>query len=387
MNGTETFAPPAERREQHDQRDQYELHERHELYELHEAATQPEQGAVTDQLLVCRDVQRVTSDIKSFVFEPAEPGLFRHDPGQYLTFTFEIDGQEVHRCYTISSPPTRPHTATVTVKRVPGGKVSNWLHDHMVPGATVRARGPLGRFSMVRHPASAYLLLSGGSGVTPLMSMVSTLHDLASPVDVVFVHSARTPDDIPFRRELELIAGAMPNIRVTHVCEGDGSAPWHGHRGRLTLAMLRRIAPDLTEREVFTCGPPGYMRAVRQMLSTAGFPMDRYHQESFEVGADDSAPVSTVAPPNSAAKFAVELSRSGRTIECEAGTPLLEAAARAGVTLPSSCGQGMCGSCITTLESGSVDMRHDGGISPREAARDKILLCCSTPLENLVLDA
>lgn len=134
---------------------------------LEPLARSREEDGSGDQLLVCKHVQYVTSEMKTFVFEPTEPRLFRHDPGQYLVFTFEIDGQQVDRCYTISSPPSRPNVAAITVKRVPGGQVSNWLHDHLTPGDTVRARGPLGQFSMARHPAPAYLFLSGGSGITP----------------------------------------------------------------------------------------------------------------------------------------------------------------------------------------------------------------------------
>jgi len=356
-------------------------------------AAEPCGGA--EQSLVCKRVHDVTHDVKTFVFEPAEPGLFRHDPGQYLAFTFDIDGREATRCYTISSPPSRPHLAAITVKRVPGGLVSNWLHEHLSSGDTVRARGPLGRFSTARHPAPAYLFLSAGSGITPLMSMVRTLYDLASPADVVFVHSARSPDDIPFRQELELIAATAPDIRVTHVCEEDGAREvWGGHRGRLGPDVLRRAAPDLLRREVFCCGPPGYMDAVRRMLAGAGLPPERYHEESFEATGLARAPVPEgAAPPASPASpvpdgpFAVRLARSGTTVECDAGTPVLLAAARAGVTLPSSCGEGVCGTCVATLEKGRVDMRHNGGLRPRDAARDKILLCCSTPLEDLVIDA
>lgn len=120
-----------------------------------------------DGVLVCKQVQPVTNDVKTFLFEPAEPRVFRHDPGQHLTVTLEIDGREVDRCYTISSPPSRPLVAAITVKRVPGGVASNWLHDHLAPGHALRARGPLGTFSPVRHPAGKYLFLSGGSGITP----------------------------------------------------------------------------------------------------------------------------------------------------------------------------------------------------------------------------
>ncbi|MFE9388620.1 2Fe-2S iron-sulfur cluster-binding protein [Streptomyces sp. NPDC006784] len=357
-------------------------------------------GAAADHVLVCKQVHDVTHDTKTFAFEPAGPGLFRHDPGQYLAFTFQIDGREFSRCYTLSSPPSRPHLAAITVKRVPGGQVSNWLHDVLAPGAVVRARGPMGRFSTARHPASAYLFLSGGSGVTPLMSMTRTLYDLASPADVVFVHSARTPGDIPFRQELALMAATAPALRVAHVCEDAGRTErWHGHRGRLSPGMLQELVPDLLDREVFCCGPAGYMRAVRRLLHAAGLPEARYHEESFEAPAPGPAPGPVPAPAPApdpvhsagdsgpAPTFTVELSRSGATIECDAGMPVLEAAARAGITLPSSCGEGLCGTCVTTLHQGSVTMWHQGGLRPRDSAQNKILLCCASPLENLVIDA
>ncbi|MFC9497155.1 2Fe-2S iron-sulfur cluster-binding protein [Streptomyces sp. NPDC056982] len=342
----------------------------------------------TEQLLLCTGVESTTHDVKTFTFEPVGPAGPRplglgHAPGQYLTFTFEIGGAEFHRCYTIASPPTRPHTASITVKRVPGGTVSNWLHDHLTPGTALRSRGPLGEFSMHSHPADKYLFLSAGSGITPATSMIRTLYDLADPADVIFVNSARSPEDIIFRRELERITATSKNIRVTHICEAEAPTEhWNGHRGRLTLDVLRQIAPDFCDREVFTCGPPPYMDAVRRMLTDAGFPMEHHHQETFETPPPTGTPPAADTPT-----FAVELTRSRLTIECDAATPLLEAASRSGITLPSSCGQGMCGSCMATLVKGAVEMQHNGGISPRDRAQNKILLCCSTPLEDLAVDA
>lgn len=325
-----------------------------------------------DGLLVCKQVHDATSDVRTFVLEPTEPRLFRHDPGQFLTLLLDIDGEQVERCYTISSPPTRPDLVTITVKRVPGGLVSNWLHDHLTPGGTVWARGPLGQFSSALHPAPKYLFLSAGSGVTPLMSMTRALYDLGHAVDVAFVHSARTADDIIFRRELEFIAATAAHIRVTHVLDDRGE--------QLDVRMLREIAPDFLEREVFTCGPGGYMRAVRSMLSTAGFAADHYHEESF------SFETPRPADPGTGQAFKVEFARTGRTVDCDAGTSVLAAAAREGITLPASCTQGMCGTCKATLLSGAVDMQHNGGIRPREIAAGKILLCSAKPLDHLVID-
>ncbi len=336
-----------------------------------------------DDTLVCTAVHDDTHDVRSFLLRPAEPLAYRFQPGQHLTLTVERDGQAASRCYTIASSPWRPDELTITVKRVPGGVVSNWLHDHLRPGDPVVVDGPFGRFSTAHHPAERYLLLSAGSGITPVMSMLRTIHAASEPVDVVFVHHARTPADIIFRDELQVIEAEHPGVHVVVVCEDDaGHERWTGLRGRVTLPMLLDVAPDLSDREVFTCGPPAYMAAVRGLLAQAGADPDRCHEESFEI-----SPPAAPAHTSGGTAFTVELRRSGRTVECNEGTTLLAAAAQAGLSLPSSCQEGMCGTCKTTLLSGSVEMNHAGGIRPREIAQDQILPCCSTPCEDLVLDA
>ena len=333
--------------------------------------------------LVCAAVHDVTHDVRSFVLRPAEPAAYRFQAGQHLTLTVRIEGQAVSRCYTIASSPWRPDELTITVKRVPDGLVSNWLHDHLRPDDVVAVDGPLGRFSTAHHPANRYLFLSAGSGITPLMSMLRTIHHTGEPVDVAFVHHARTPADIIFRDELRMIESEHPGVRVTIACEDDdGHERWTGPRGRVTLPMLLEFAPDLTDREVFTCGPPPYMEAVRRLLAEAGAEPHRCHEESFDL-ALTAVPVTMTAGET----YTLELRRSGRTIECNEHTTLLAAVAQAGISLPSSCQEGMCGTCKTTLLAGHVDMNHAGGIRPREIAQDKILLCCSTPRDDLVLDA
>src|SRR5215475_12436179 len=171
--------------------------------------------------LVCRKVVDITHDVKSFVFAAPEGRVFRFDPGQFVTLQLDIDGQRVSRCYTISSPPTRPHLIAITVKRVAGGPVSNYLHDNMTPGTRITVQAPLGTFTIAGRQSTKYLFLSAGSGITPLMSMTRTLYDLGSDADILFIHNARTPRDIVFRRELDAMAAVMPNIRVAHICEDD----------------------------------------------------------------------------------------------------------------------------------------------------------------------
>jgi ferredoxin-NADP reductase len=351
-------------------------------------------GDEEQAVLVCRRVVDITHDVKSFHFEPDGEYAFNFDPGQFITLQLDIDGERVARCYTISSPPTRPHLISITVKRVIGGTVSNWLHDNVTDGTRITAQAPLGGFTITGQPAAKYLFLSAGSGITPVMSMTRTLYDLGSDADVLFVHSARTPADIIFRHELDAIAAVMPNIRVVHVCEGDyPSERWMGLRGRLSTPMLQALVPDLAERETYTCGPAAYMAAVRTILGELGYDMRKYHEESFSFErlptADVPRPVEGTPPASTEnnTSYSVEFVRSGRLITCGADEFVLDAALAAGLRLPSSCTQGMCGSCKTTKLSGEVDMQHNGGIRPREIAQNKILVCCSKPLSDLRIDS
>ncbi|SFL33834.1 hybrid-cluster NAD(P)-dependent oxidoreductase [Methylobacterium pseudosasicola] len=353
--------------------------------------------AEADDLLTCIAVRAETHDVKTFVLAPREPRSFTYAPGQFLTFAFEIGGETIHRCYTISSAPTRPHALSVTVKRVPGGPVSNWLHETLRVGETVRALGPMGEFSCFTHPAARYLLLSGGSGVTPMMSMARTFHDLGGGRDIAFVHAARSPADIVFRSELELMARLDPAFRFHAICEGDATGEsWTGRRGRLSLAILREAVPDFLEREVFVCGPKPYMDAVRAMLADAGFDMTRHHEESFDFGAlpeveqeaarEAEQVLDEPAPAGGVRTFRVEFAKTRRVLECPEDTTVLEAARKAGLRLPSSCAKGLCGTCKSKVASGTVAMTHAGGIRQREIDAGMALLCCSKPTSDLVIE-
>ena len=271
-----------------------------------------------DDALICVAVRDETHDVRTFVFAAPEPRRFEFRPGQFMTFAFEPDGRETPRCYTIASSPTRPDRIAITVKRQPGGAVSPWLHATMRPGSRVAAAGPMGEFCAPPEAPGKRLLISGGSGVTPLMSMTRSAYDLAdATADIVFVHAARSPADILFRAELAGMARHWPGLRTAFVCEMDSAEEsWPGHRGRLSLPMLRLIAPDLLDREVFCCGPAPFMRAVRAMLDEQGFDRARYHEESFDFSALPEPVQAELAEAEAeiAAGYMVQLTRSGQTI-------------------------------------------------------------------------
>jgi glycine betaine catabolism B len=351
---------------------------------------------VIDELdgpLTCTAVEQVTHDVMTFHLTTPGSRALVFEPGQYVTVTVEVDGAPVSRCYSITSPATATTGLSITVKRVPRGPVSNWLHDNLVPGAQVQVNGPLGAFGSTRTPGRPEVYLTAGSGITPLMCMARTLveSDTAAgrDADVVLVHHARTPADIIFRRELEQLGDLHPGIRVVVVCEEPGDEEWRGSQGRISGDLLTDVVPDLALRDVLICGPAGYMRAARDIVADLGVDPARVDEESYDfVTLTDQAPLD---PSNqhlaAATTHTVEFRRTGRTITCAETTVILDAASEAGLTHPSSCRSGMCGTCKTAMLSGSVDMNHAGGIRPREVADHKILPCCSTPTSDIVLDA
>ncbi|MGC9270912.1 2Fe-2S iron-sulfur cluster-binding protein [Acidiphilium sp.] len=347
-------------------------------------------SAETDDELLCVALHDETADVRSFTFAPRSASRFHYLPGQFLTFDIPTERGIVQRCYTIASSPTRPDRLTITVKRQRGGIVSPWLHDHLRPGMSLRALGPMGDFTFAASPTRTdpHLFISGGSGITPLMSMTRAHYDLAPETDIVFLHFARTPDDIIFRDELALMARTMPNLRIIAVCEADSPGTrWGGPRGRVDATMLKLLVPDLATRTIFNCGPAPFMAAIRAALPTLGVDRVNYHEESFDFATlNDAAPETQASPNNITTSFAVNFTKSARSIDIAADQFILAAARAAGMRLPSSCTKGMCGTCKSKLLSGHVDMQHQGGIRQREIDQGMILICCARPLSDLVIE-
>ena len=162
----------------------------------------------------CVRVIEETWDVKTFCFMAEASLMFFFKPGQFVTLELEIDGQQVMRSYTISSSPSVPYSFSLTIKKLPGGLVSSWMHDYMQIGSKLVVHGPVGRFNVIDYPAEKYLMLSGGVGVTPLMSMARWLFDTNSDADVTFAYSARTPRDVIFRRELDHMDSRVDNFSI-----------------------------------------------------------------------------------------------------------------------------------------------------------------------------
>ncbi len=313
----------------------------------------------------CIEVLKVTSDVTAFRFVDATGQSLDYKPGQFMTLELEVDGKKHFRSYTMSSTPTNPAYFELTVKRVDGGVVSNWLCDHLKKGAMLRMTGPHGTFTCAPKPRKKLLLLSAGSGVTPMLSMARWIRDQALDTDVVVFHCARTAKDLIFGDEVDAMQTANPRfVQHTSLTRSTKKDKWRGLTGYLDKAMLHTVAPDFAEREVYICGPTGFMAGSKALFQNAGFAMGHFHEESFGTANTVEASGGTVC-------FAT----SGIEVTCSGHQNILEIADQAGVTIASACRTGDCGECKVRKVSGDAPMANTAGLDPHEVEDGYVLTC------------
>jgi ferredoxin-NADP reductase len=285
-----------------------------------------------------------TPDVKTFYLKPnARFGSYR--PGAYVNVRLAVDGQTNQRSYSLSSAPRADGLIAITVKRVRGGRVSNWLADTLRPGDVLELSAPQGQFLLPDPPPARLLMLSAGSGITPVMSMLRQLVATEQPSEVVFLHFARTPEDIVFKQELEHIAQQHPRLRIG-LCVEAADRRWTGPRGRFSATLLQHSAPDFRSLDTYLCGPAGFMQSVIQTLEQADADLSKLRYERFNVAFD-------------AAQFlahaqVLRFVRSGTESISSRPRTILEEAESLGVPIASGCRAGNCGTCRCRKTRGVV---------------------------------
>jgi ferredoxin-NADP reductase/anaerobic selenocysteine-containing dehydrogenase len=346
-----------------------------------------------DTPLYVTEIVQDTHNVYTFRLQGDPLCRFVYWPGQFCTLVLNIDGKKVVRSYSISSSPTRPFVLEITVKRIEGGLVSNWLPDQLKVGDQLEISGPKGKFCLVPgHIPGKLLFLSAGSGITPMMSMSRWLCDLSADVDAIFLNSVQTPKDLVFRHELELLASRHRTFQSVVSTTSRSALPgWQGLTGRIDRAMIEQVAPDLAERQVYLCGPEGFMQTARRVLGEIGFDMARLHSESFALSRSKSDEITSAAgePPGNdvAEQVTIEFARSGKRVSGDKRLPLLEHAEAHGVELEYGCRTGNCGDCKVRLLHGEASSEADFTLSEAERAAGWVLSCVATARTDCVLDA
>ncbi len=328
-------------------------------------------------------------------------------PGQFLTVSAEIDGQRVRRSYTIASSPTQRSYVEVTVKREEQGLISRHLHDRVAVGSELEISAPLGVFTFTGTEAGSIVLIAGGVGITPMMSVIRFLTDRSFPGDIQFLYGARSTQDFIFREELEYLQRRHPRLRVAATMSRAEGAAWMGPEGPISKEFIARAVPDIARRRVHLCGPPPMMEAVKAALAELGVPPDQVKTEAFgpargvapgtpaplPAAAPAPAPAATPAPPAAEptvpriATAEVRFTRSGKTAALAPDETVLEAAEAVGVGIDYSCRVGICGACKVPLLKGEVAMEVEEGLPPEEKARGIILACQAKSVGNLDVEA
>jgi ferredoxin-NADP reductase len=297
--------------------------------------------------------------------------------GQFVQLAVDIDGVRRTRCY---SPACSQHRADgcieLTVKAHEGGVVSQFLYANATPGLVVGLTPADGTFRLPDQRPAKVLLISGGSGVTPVMSMLRTLCDEDFAGEVSFLHYARGEDSVSYRDELRELAAAHPNVTVAfgYTRADGGDVPGH-----FTASHLQAVAPWYRDAEAFVCGPAGLMTTVQEHFDEIGL-ADRLHTEAFTLTTSTTAASTTAAEATGTLTFA----RSDSVAE-NSGATLLEQAEAAGLNPDYGCRMGICFTCTTIKTSGCTRNIRTGDIDADPDS--EIQLCINVPVGDVTLDA
>ena len=332
-----------------------------------------------------RCIKRIdqTSDASTFEFEHLDQHTFDFQAGQFLTFEVNHFNNLLYRSYSICSSPAKPDSVTVAIKRVPGGKISNYLIDNLQAGHALPAMAPAGKFTReANKTTSDLLLMSAGSGITPCLAIAQDILDnqhLDNPqnINIHFIHSARSYDDVIMVSLLNELEEKFNNFRLTLILEKtDENKHFHG---RLDKAIFTQLVPDTKEQTIFICGPSLYMKSVEEIVSATDFNMAYFHKESFVAEAKSGETVF------SDVNHQISVPTLNKEFMANDQQNLLDALHEAGVKVPYSCKSGLCGACKCKV-TGDVISSSTKALTEEQIAQGYVLTCSTKANSDLIVE-
>ena len=370
------------------------------------------QGART---FVVEKKKAESKTVTSFILKPEDGGpLAAYKPGQFLGFRLDIPGQSkpVARTYTISDSPGDGTAYRLSIKRepapkdrpdLPPGLSSNYFHDHVEAGTPLKVMAPSGDFFLHEDRDGPVVLLSGGIGLTPMISMLNHIVDQGLSRPVWFIHGVQDGDEHAFGAHVRGLAAARENVNAHIVYAEPGAGDVQGRdydaEGFITLPMLESLL-DGPDADFYLCGPPPFMKALFNALLGWGVDESRIYYEFFgpatvlkddpKDGGEEADKPAREAPPESpedspANSMTVTFKRSGVSVPWDpAQDNILELAEANGVIADFSCRSGVCHTCMCELIEGEVEYVNDDAMLPDDESQ--VLICSSVPKTDVTVD-
>ena len=343
--------------------------------------------------IVDRKVPESTT-ITSFYLKPKDrETLPIYLPGQFLTFRMQIRGQSkpVLRTYSLSDSPTHPDYYRVSIKRLTNGLYSNYFHDRVQPDTELCVKSPRGKFRLDPTGETPVVLLSGGVGLTPMISMLNAIVESGSRRPVWFIHGSRNGQEHAMGEHVRHLATENENIsayiRYSRPLPADVEGHDYDSRGHIDLDLLKSVLPPAAY-DFYLCGPTAFMKSLYKGLLEWGVPPTRVYYEFFgpvsqlEEGTEPAG--KRVAASEGTGKFDVHFAKSGLTVKWDPSMEsILELAEANGLRPEFSCRTGICHTCISKLVEGEVEYVTEPLDLPDPGC---VLICCSQPKTDVVID-
>jgi len=344
--------------------------------------------------LTVTDVHKTIRDAVVVTLAPTagEEAAFAFTQGQYLTLRRDFDGQELRRSYSICAG-RGEGVLQIGIKRVEGGAFSTWANENLKPGDVIEAMAPMGSFHTPLDPAAArsYLGFAGGSGITPVLSILKTVLDEEPQSDFTLVYANRAVNTIMFREELEDLKNRyMGRLTVIHILEADTQEIdlFTGLVDEAKCAQLFEHWIDIAAIDTaFICGPEPMMLGIAKALRAAGLTDAQIKFELFASAQPGRAPKKAAAAGASAGaatQAVITLDGASRTVEMDRETSLLDAALESSLDAPFACKAGVCSTCRAKVTEGEVEMRANHALEDYEVEQGYVLTCQCYPLTNKV---
>jgi ring-1,2-phenylacetyl-CoA epoxidase subunit PaaE len=330
----------------------------------------------------------------SLAVPPAVEALFDYKAGQYLTIKIDIDGVSHRRSYSLCSSPVLDEPLTIAVKKVSTGVVSAWLKDHVQPGQKLEVYPPMGNFTKELRPEQArhYLFVAGGSGITPILSIMKSVLRVEPLSVVTLVYANRNEASIIFDTTLQDLVEKHPDrCRVVHVLEQPATSQRSFVLGQLSTSVFSELipawVPSFSAVDAFVCGPEPMMDVAIAELRKFGLADDRIHREYFTLSTTSMSSDQSPQSSNELVTRRVRIRLYGQEHEfdVEPDETILTAAQRANLDPPYACQIGACCTCRAKLVKGTAIMDEREALSDDEIADGYVLTCQAHPTSDGVI--